>query len=253
MSKIARMSALLGVFSRSRLLRNLASLPKVLATHKDKYATLDKRSISTQRFFRSSSQRRPNLEPRTPRASKSSFCRRRCGSSRSLLFHASILTAERIQATACRQHLKLFVVDGLTWGCKYQIIITIFYDATPCSNGSKGNIGCHLAVLATVLSRGKPAKTMLGKTERLLDGSHVCHERLCVNSDHIIFETCKQNNIRFGCRNGAAFLCACPNLRCVWQRDGHFLVCRNDPNKRELVCDEGCELRCFGTFALAYF
>ena len=110
-----------------------------------------------------------------------------------------------------------------------------------------------LAALAAVLAHGIPPLTTWSGNQQWPDASHCCHNRMCVNPAHIVFERRDRNLRRYGCRNGAAFLCRCKTKRCIWVRDGRFLACRNDPAKRELVCDADCDLQCFGTFPFLSF
>ena len=58
----------------------------------------------------------------------------------------------------------------------------------------------------------------------------------------------KQNQCRECCKNANAFACRCPNAKCIFVRRGRFLTCRNDETRHDQVCEEGCNLRCFGTF-----
>ena len=95
------------------------------------------------------------------------------------------------------------------------------------------------------------ASTTLGGKQQRPDGSHLCHNRKCVNTTHVIFESRQHNLRRYGCCNGAAHLCRCPTKRCVWVRNGQWLTCRNDPTKRECAAD--CELRCFGMYKFSDF
>ena len=110
-----------------------------------------------------------------------------------------------------------------------------------------------------MLKHGIPALTAWGGKQQRPDASHCCHKRYCVNPAHMMFESRTLNQLRYGCRNGNANQCHCheriqhesdvyAKKRCIWVRHGHWLPCRNDENKREHVCEEGCKLDCFGSY-----
>ena len=103
-----------------------------------------------------------------------------------------------------------------------------------------------LAALAAVFAAGLPPLTTFSGKKQRADASHVCHNKMYVNSAHIVFESRERNQRRYGCRNGNARQCQCDKLRCVWVLEGRILPCRNDPTKRE--CNDDCKLRCFGKF-----
>ena len=122
----------------------------------------------------------------------------------------------------------------------------IAHNNRPCINFKDGNTPT-LAALAVPLARGRLSSSTVGDQEQRDDASHLCHNKMCVNPANIVFESRKLNINR--CRNSVAFVCEC-EPRCIWVLDGRFLPCRNDASKR--VCDDGCELRCFGKLNFIY-
>ena len=92
------------------------------------------------------------------------------------------------------------------------------------------------------LRLGPPPQYTFNGKQRSMNGSHRCHNIRCVRADHIIWNTRKENHNRDFCRHGC--FSHCPHLpKCIWQREGVFLVCRNSPNT--LACVAGCNLGCF--------
>jgi hypothetical protein len=80
-----------------------------------------------------------------------------------------------------------------------------------------------------------------------LSASHRCHNDLCCNPAHLIWELMENtkekkqlgNRDRNGCRYGTYDLCP-HNPKCIWTRDFKFLLCRNTPSFFNCQCDCDC-------------
>ena len=125
----------------------------------------------------------------------------------------------------------------------FDFSLPFFRSATAAPDANKYFCGSYnLATLLATLELGLPPLYEFDGKQQAMDGSHRCHNVCCVRSDHVVWETRDENSTRDHCRNGC--FTHCPHTpKCIWQRHGIFLTCRNSPST--FTCLPGCILGCY--------